>query len=183
MLRHLSAVRKGAPDSFIVCDLPCGSYENNKDAVKNAKRLLDAGADAVKPEGKADIVNALVEKGIEVMGHIGYLPQTQEVALHKEEDLIKEALEIQDAGAFSIVMEMVDSQLAGRITKELKIPTIGIGSGKDCDGQVLVLYDLLGLYPDFEPKFVKKYMNLKESIKKATEDYSDDVKQGRFPIK
>ncbi|MBD3163741.1 3-methyl-2-oxobutanoate hydroxymethyltransferase [Candidatus Woesearchaeota archaeon] len=181
MIRHLSAVRKGAPETFIVCDMPYGSYENEAEAVINAKKLMKAGADAVKPEGRADIIRALADNRINVVGHIGYLPQTQKVKLHKEEGLIDEAKKAEKAGAFSIILEMVDKKLAEDISNSIKIPTIGIGSGKYCDGQVLVLYDLIGLYPDFEPKFARKYMNLKEDARKAAAQYSEDIKKGSFP--
>ncbi len=181
MLRHVDAVRRGSKEGFIVCDLPYGAYETGKEAVIHAKKLIAAGADALKPEGKPEIVKALTDNGVDVMGHIGYLPQTQKVRMHKENELIDIAKEIESAGAFAIVLEMVDKELASRITQELRIPTIGIGSGKECDGQVLVLYDLLGLFPDFEPRFVRKYMNLKTDIRKAVEKYTNDVKKGSFP--
>jgi 3-methyl-2-oxobutanoate hydroxymethyltransferase len=187
MIRHVSAVARGAPNTFIVADLPYKSFDNEKDAVANAKKLISAGADAVKPEGRPEIVKALTKNKINVMGHLGLLPQSAEklgvVGRENEEaeKITREAAEIEKGGAFSIVLESIPSKLAGKITKKLKIPTIGIGAGKDCDGQVLVSYDMLGLFPDFKPKFVRKYLSLKEDIKKAVLQYSKDVKQGDFP--
>ena len=183
MIRHLSAVRRGAPNTFIVCDLPYGSYLNVGDAIDNAKDLINAGADAVKPEGSAEIVKALIDNGTPVMGHVGHLPQSEGKArVHREwNKLLDESKAIEEAGAFAIVLEMVQSEIAKQITNVITVPTIGIGAGKKCDGQVLVLYDLLGLYPDFEPKFARKYMDLKEQVKKAIKMYSDDVKKGDFP--
>jgi 3-methyl-2-oxobutanoate hydroxymethyltransferase len=187
MRRHVGAVRRGAPSTFIVVDLPFGSYDNKGDAIENAKRLIDAGADAVKPEARPEIVKALVDEGIDVMGHVGLLPQSAEKlsmvgrADEEAERIIEEAKRIEEAGAFSLVIESVPSSLAEKITGAVGIPTIGIGAGNKCDGQVLVIYDILGLFPDFEPKFVRKYMNLKEDVKKAVSDYSKDVKDGSFP--
>ncbi len=185
MIRHLGAVRRGAPNTFIVCDLPYGSYDNKKDAVLNARKLVKAGVDAVKPEGKPEIVKVLVNNGIEVMGHIGHLPQTaNKPKVHREwNKLLDDAKALEEAGAFTIVLEMVQIDIAKRITDAVTVPTIGIGASKDCDGQVLVIYDLLGLYPDFEPRFVRKYLTLKEDVKQAVKMYSDDVKKGDFPSK
>jgi len=186
MIRHLRAVRKGAPDTFIVCDLPHGSYEDENEAISNAKKLIQEGADAVKPEGKPNIVKALVDNNIEVMAHLGLLPQTAEKfsLVGKEEkeaeELFKEVRLVEEAGAFSVVLESVPGDLAEKITDEISIPTIGIGAGNKCSGQVLVLYDLLGLFPDFTPKFVRQYANLKEVVKKAVQNYSKDVKSGDF---
>ena len=180
MIRHLQAVRRGAPRSLIVCDLPFGKYENEKDAIRNAKKLINAGADAVKPEGRPEIVKSLVLEGIHVMGHVGLLPQTAvkfgKIGKNSEETTynMEQAKKIANAGAFSIVLELITDA-------NIKIPTIGIGAGRYCDGQVLVLYDLLGLYPDFEPKFVRKYMNLKQDVSKAVMQYSKDVKNKKFP--
>lgn len=187
MIRHLQAVRSGTPDTFIVADLPYASYNNEEDAIKSSKKLIKAGADAVKPEGKPEIVKVLADDGVEVMGHLGLLPQSAEkygvVGKGEEEAkrIIGEAKKIEEAGAFSLVLESIPSKLAEEITNNLKIPTIGIGAGNKCDGQVLVLYDMLGLFPDFEPRFVRKYLNLKEDIRKAVQQYSKDIKEGRFP--
>jgi 3-methyl-2-oxobutanoate hydroxymethyltransferase len=184
VLRHIEAVRRGAPNTFIVADLPYGSYNNKGDAIENAKKLIEYGADAVKPEGKPEIVKTLVQEGIEVMGHVGLLPQSAEklgVVREDQNEIINQAKEIVKAGAFTVVVESVPKKLAKIITDHIDIPTIGIGAGKECDGQVLVLYDMIGLYPDFEPKFVRKYLNLKEEVKKAVKAYSEDVKKGDFP--
>jgi len=183
MRRHLSAVRRGAPETFIVCDLPYGSYLNEGDAISNAKDLIEAGADAVKPEGKPSIVKALINNGIEVMGHVGHLPQSEDKAkVHREwNKLLDEAKAIEEAGAFSIVLEMVQTDIAKKISEVVIVPTIGIGAGAGCDGQVLVLYDLIGLYPDFSPKFARKYLTLNEDIKQGVKMFSDDVKKGKFP--
>ena len=187
MRRHVGAVRRGAPSTFIVADLPFGSYDTNKDAIENAKRLTDAGADAVKPEGNPEIVKALVDGGIEVMGHVGLLPQSAEKmgivgrAEEEAERIIEEAKKIEEAGAFSVVVESVPESLGEKVSQAVGIPTIGIGAGNKADGQVLVIYDMLGLFPDFSPKFARKYMNLKEDVKKAVSDYSKDVKEGKFP--
>ena len=186
MLRHVGAVRRGAPEAFIVGDLPFGAYENEKDALGNARRLLEAGADAVKPEGKPEIVRALAKAGIPVMAHLGLLPQTAEkfgvVGRGEEgEKLLKESKEMEQAGAFSLVLETVPASLAKKVTQSISIPTIGIGAGKDTDGQVLVLYDLLGLFEDFKPKFVRKYARLANVVRQAVVEYSIDVKKGNFP--
>jgi 3-methyl-2-oxobutanoate hydroxymethyltransferase len=186
MLRHLKAVRQGAKDSLIVADLSFGSYGTKSSALKNAKKLIKAGADAVKPEGKPDIVSYLVKNNIPVMAHLGYLPQTgtpKIVGREKSESdiLIKHAKDMEKSGAFALVLEMVPEDLAKKITQSINIPTIGIGAGRFTDGQVLVLYDLLGLYPDFRPKFARQYMDLKEDIKNAVQNFSADVKKSRFP--
>ena len=187
MLRHVAAVRRGAPHTFIVGDLPHGAYETPELAITNAERLLQAGADAVKPEGRPEIIRALTDHGIEVMGHLGLLPQTAEQfgVVGREKDiadkLVKEAKAVEAAGAFSVVLEMVPVSLAQAITEQLQILTIGIGSGKETDGQVLVLYDMLGLYPDFRPKFVRAYADLKSVITDAVKSFRDDTKTQRFP--
>ncbi len=187
MLRHVGAVARGAPNTFIVADLPAGAYETAEEAITNAKRLTKAGASAVKPEGKPYIIQALVKENIPVMGHLGLLPQTAEtfsVIGRKEneaERLLRDARHVEQAGAFAVVFECIPAELAKKITRQLHIPVIGIGSGIDCDGQVLVLYDLLGLYPDFKAKFVRQYADLQSYIKKAIEQFTSDVKKGHFP--
>ena len=187
MCRHVSAVKRGAPNTLVIGDLPFGSYDNAGDAIKNARILLDAGANAVKPEGKSEIIKALVADGIDVMGHVGLLPQSAErmcivgKEIEEADRIIEEAKAIEEAGAFSLVIESVPEELGKEITDAIEIPTIGIGAGNSCDGQVLVLYDMLGIFPDFEPKFVKKYANLKEDIKKAVKEYTEEVKERKFP--
>lgn len=188
MQRHVAAVRRGAPDTLIVGDLPYGAYDTPKDAIANAEKLVAAGADAVKPEGKPEIVQALTDAGYAVMGHLGLLPQTAVQfgvvgrQAEEEQSLLQAAQDIAKAGAFSVVLECVPVQLADKVSRNISIPTIGIGSGSATDGQVLVLYDMLGLYPDFKPKFVRRYANLAEVILQAVESYTEDVKSVQFPL-
>ena len=183
MIRHTGAVRRGAVSSFIVADMPYKSDGSVEEAVRNANLLIDAGADAVKIEGKPSICKALVQNGIAVMGHIGHLPQTAEKPIvHRDfGKLIKEAKALEEAGVFSIVLEMVQTDVAEKITKSLKIPTIGIGAGPYCDGQVLVVNDILGMYEDFKPRFVKRYAHVNDEIRKAVKAYRNEVKKGEFP--
>ena len=189
ILRHVAAVRRGAPNTFLVGDLPAGCYETPEMAQKNARRILAAGADAVKPEGRPDIIQQLTERDIPVMAHLGYLPQTAAkftvAGREKSEtlNLKQQAIAVQQAGAFAVVLECLAAGLAGEISTALSIPTIGIGSGVNCDGQVLVLYDLLGLYTDFKPKFVRRYLNLAEIIGDAVHDYVYDIRSRSFPAK
>lgn len=185
--RHLGAVRRGAPYTFIIADLPAGSYTTEKNAVTNATILLNTGADAVKPEGKPEIVRALTSAGIPVMGHLGYLPQTADKfrvvgRAHTEaRKLLEEAEKVQDAGAFALILECIPALLARDITQKITVPTIGIGSGAECDGQVLVLYDMLGLFNDFKPKFVRRYAELATVVSQAIDAFVDDIKNNRFP--
>jgi 3-methyl-2-oxobutanoate hydroxymethyltransferase len=186
MIRHTSAVARGAKDCLIVADMPYESDKTRGLAVKNAKLLLKAGAHAVKVEGKPEIVDALVKEEILVMGHVGLLPQTAEEmkVQGKDEDsarqILKDAVALDNAGCFAIVLECVSYKLARKITETVKVPTIGIGSGPYCDGQVLVSNDMLGLF-DKAPKFVRKYADLSSEIKKAVQGYCKDVKEGSFP--
>lgn len=183
MVSHTGAVRRGAITSFIVTDMPYKSDENAEIAVKNANLLMDNGADAVKVEGKPEICKALISAGIPVMGHIGYLPQSADKpAVHKDFNLLLiQAEALQNAGCFAIVLEMVTSDIAKKITDFLTIPTIGIGAGPYCDGQVLVINDILGMFEDFKPKFVKRYASINDDIRKAVKAYKKDVKTGEFP--
>lgn len=189
MLRHLSAVRRGAPHTFIVSDLPANSYETPEMAIQHAQQLLDHGADAIKPEGRPDVVAALTAKDIPVMSHLGYLPQTAEtfkiVGKQQEEaqELYQQAHAVQEAGAFSVVLECVPSDVAKHLSEQLAIPTIGIGSGVQCDGQVLVLYDMLGLFDEFKPRFVRRYLNMAELVSQAVEQFSEDIRTQKFPSK
>jgi len=183
MIRHTGAVRRGAATSFIVADMPYKADETADLAIRNANLLVDAGSDAVKIEGKPEICKALVKEDIAVMGHIGHLPQTAEKpVVHKDVDkLVKEAKALEEAGAFSVVLEMVQTDVAKKVTESINIPTIGIGAGSYCDGQVLVINDMLGLFDKFKPKFVKRYANLSEEAKKAVKEYIFEVKEGKFP--
>lgn len=195
MIHHASAVRRGAPDSFIVGDMPFGSYQTGiRDSVKNGIRFVkEAGCDAVKLEGGkavADIVAELVRSGISVMGHLGLTPQTasqlggykvQGKDLESASIMLEDALALQEAGAFSLVLECVPSELAALISQSLTIPTIGIGAGVDCDGQVLVVNDMLGMFEKFIPKFVKQYQQMAPMIREGVKQYVSEVRDGSFP--
>lgn len=187
MLRATAAVARGAKDTLIVGDMSFGTYENEKDALKNAKLFLEAGAHAVKVEKKPEIAEFLVKNGIEVMGHIGLTPQTittfkvQGKDKESADRILQEAVALDKAGCFSLVLECIPLTLAETITKKIKIPTIGIGAGIHCDGQVLVTNDILGLYGDFKPKFLKRYAEIGIGMKKAFEGFAEDVRDGKFP--
>ena len=190
MIRFTTAAKNARKNSLIVSDLPINSYKNEKDAITNSLRLIEAGADAVKLEGGkevAEIIRAITESEIPVMGHLGLLPQTAEkytVQGKTKENaiqLIEDAKIITESGVFSIVLEMVTSQVAKIITEKVPVPTIGIGSGKDCDGQVLVVHDMLGLFEKIKPKFAKRYLSLSEEIRNAVKSYVTDVKKENFP--
>jgi 3-methyl-2-oxobutanoate hydroxymethyltransferase len=188
------AVSRGRQNAMVIADMPFMSYQASKSqAIENAGSLIKAGADAVKLEGGIEIkdtVRAIVEIGIPVMGHIGFQPQTTTLqegykVQAKTKDaalkLIESAKALQEAGAFSIALEMVTKEVSKILTESIKIPTIGIGSGPDCDGQVLVVHDVLGLYEKIKPKFAKRYLDLASDIVKAVESYKSDVTYGRFP--
>jgi 3-methyl-2-oxobutanoate hydroxymethyltransferase len=194
MLYHTKLVAGAAQRSLVIADMPFLSYQVSvEEAVKNAGRLLKAGAAAVKLEGGAavlDRVEAMTRFGIPVMGHLGMTPQSVHryggyKVQGKQKDqaatLIEDAKALETAGAFSIVLEAIPAQLAKTVTETLTIPTIGIGAGPHCDGQVLVLYDLLGLFEDFTPKFVKPYAHLKADALQALRRYKEEVEQGKFP--
>jgi 3-methyl-2-oxobutanoate hydroxymethyltransferase len=187
MLHHTRAVARGARDTPIIGDMPIGSYATPQLAVENARKFIEAGAKGVKVEGcVADVIKELVSEGIPVMGHLGLLPQTAEKykLVGKGDDaerIFRDAQTVDKLGVFSLVLECVPEQLAKRITENVKSITIGIGAGKYCDGQVLVINDLLGMDESFKPKYVKKYANLSEIIKKAVVDFREEVKNGRFP--
>jgi len=196
MIYHAKAVRRGAPKSFIILDMPFGSEVDEKTAITNAVRAYkEAGVDAVKLEGgieKAHIVKALTQNKIAVMGHIGLQPQCvrkdggYKVKGRTHDDanrLFEDAKAIEASGAFAIVIEGVKSEVAQSITKDLLIPTIGIGAGEATDGQVLVWSDMLGFFEEFTPKFVRKYMDGAGLAKKAFEGFSADIKNGLFPSK
>jgi 3-methyl-2-oxobutanoate hydroxymethyltransferase len=190
MIRFTTAAKNARKNSLIVSDLPINSYKNEKDAVANSLRLIEAGADAVKLEGGkeiAGIIKSIVESKIPVMGHLGLLPQTAEkytVQGKTKENaiqLIEDAKIITELGVFCIVLEMISSQVAKIITEKISVPTIGIGSGKDCDGQVLVVHDMLGLFEKIKPKFAKRYLSLSEEIRNAVKSYVEEVKEEKFP--
>jgi len=192
IMHHLKAVVRANPPQLIIADMPFMSYEISiEKALYNAGRLIKLGADAVKIEGGAEMANtvrALVKAGIPVMGHIGLTPQRYlQIGGYKmmgkdEEKLINDALELENAGAFSIVIENTYADVARKITEKLSIPTIGIGSGPYCDGQILVIHDLLGLSETI-PYFAKSYVDLKGIIKEALKKYVEDVKSMNFPSK
>ena len=190
MIRFTTAAKNARKNSLIVSDLPINSYQTEQDAVTNSLKLIQAGADAVKLEGGKEVakmIRAITESGIAVMGHLGLLPQTAEkytVQGKTRENaiqLIEDAKIITESGVFTIVLEMVTSQVAKIITEKITVPTIGIGSGKDCDGQVLVVHDMLGLFEKIKPKFAKRYLSLSEEIRNAVKSYVTDVKKGNFP--
>ena len=190
------AVSRARQNALVVGDLPFMSYQANiSDAIKNSGKLIKAGADAVKLDGgieMAETIKAIVDTGIPVMGHIGLQPQTTMLSQGyrvqgKTKDtalkLIESAKALEEAGVFSIALEMVSHEVAKIISDSISVPTIGIGSGKNCDGQVLVIHDMLGMYDKLKPKFVKRYLSLSKEITKAVESYRKDVESGRFPGK
>jgi len=195
MIHHTKAVTRGAKYALIIGDMPFMSYNTSeREAILNAGRFIkEGGADAVKLEGGAsvkDIVRAIVKAGIPVMGHIGLTPQTismlggfkvQGKDAQAAERIINDALLLEDAGAFSVLLEAIPAPIAKRITERLRVPTIGIGAGVYCDGQVLVVHDMLGLFDRFTPKFVKRYVNLSELMLKAFASYKEEVLKGEFP--
>ncbi|MFZ4612718.1 MAG: 3-methyl-2-oxobutanoate hydroxymethyltransferase [Bacteroidia bacterium] len=195
MIFHGTWVVKAVNRALVVVDMPFGSYQgNSKIALQSAIRLMkEAGAHAVKMEGGSEIlesVKRLVDSGIPVMGHLGLTPQsiykfgTYTVRAKKEEEADKlrnDAMLLQEAGCFSIVLEKIPSALATEVSQSLDIPVIGIGAGSGCDGQVLVMHDLLGINNQFNPRFLRKYLNLYDDIKGAVESYIKDVKSVDFP--
>ncbi len=195
MLHHTRAVRRGTTRALLVADMPYGSYHDDPlQAVRNALRLVkEGGAEAVKLEGgerRMDLIMRLVEAEIPVMAHVGLTPQSvnalggfrvQGKTEERAEQLLRDARAVEAAGAFAVVLESMPRELAARITAELRIPTIGIGAGPDCDGQVLVIQDLVGLSFGRSPKFVRRYADVGEIIRGAASAYCEDVRQGRFP--
>jgi len=195
MIYHTSCVVRAVDRALVIADLPFMTYQvTAKEALINAGRMMkEAGAHAVKLEGGNSIANTvkkIVNAGIPVMGHLGLTPQsiykfgTYKVRAKEEEEaeqLLKDALELEKAGVFSIVLEKIPSGLAKKVTESLSVPTIGIGAGPHCDGQVLVLHDMLGLNKDFSPRFLRRYADLHESMTGAVQHYISDVKEGSFP--
>ncbi|HSO10703.1 MAG TPA: 3-methyl-2-oxobutanoate hydroxymethyltransferase [Desulfoprunum sp.] len=195
MIHHAAAVRRGAPEAFVICDMPFGSYHTGvRDAAINGLRIMkEAGSDAVKLEGGLEmcgVVKGLVEAGVPVMGHIGLTPQTadqlggfrvQGKDLEAARRLVAEARALEEAGAFALTIECVPAGLAEVISSSLAIPTIGIGAGVHCDGQVLVGHDMLGMFEKFQPKFVKQYAVLAPQIKAAVAGYNSEVRNGSYP--
>jgi len=193
MLNHTKAVAKGAPDKIVIADIPySGCQKKSSQPLETANKLIQAGADGVKIEwfkGCKKVIKKLVEKNIWVMGHIGLTPQTVHLlggykvqGKNKEsaDKLVKQARQLQSLGVFSIVLECIKKDTAKQITESINIPTIGIGAGKHCNGQVLVLYDLLGIYPN-KMKFVRTFSNLSTQIKDAINLFDQEIKKGTFP--
>jgi 3-methyl-2-oxobutanoate hydroxymethyltransferase len=195
MLHHTRAVRRGTRSALLVSDMPYGSYHiDAAEAVRNAVRFVkEAGAEAVKVEGgerRMEMISRLVDAEIPVMGHIGLTPQSvnafggfrvQGKTAEAGEQVLRDARAVEAAGAFSIVLESIPRELAARITAELRIPTIGIGAGPDCDGQVLVIHDLVGLAFGHQPKFARRYADVGAMISRAAAEYCRDVREGTFP--
>jgi 3-methyl-2-oxobutanoate hydroxymethyltransferase len=188
MIRHTRAVMRGHTAGLVVADLPKGSYETVEIALKSATQLSEeTGVKAIKIEGCPEICAALVKAGFEVMGHTGLKPQEATKMKVKgrteveAKEVLEEARALQEAGCFAVVLECVPAELAARITEQLAVPTIGIGAGPDCDGQVLVISDLMGFYSDFQPKFVKQYANMAEIMQKAAKQFKSEVESGIFP--
>jgi len=195
MIYHTKNVRRGVKSSFLLADLPFLSYQSSiEQAVMSSGRLLkEGGAQGVKLEGgeiMADTIYRLSQTGIPVMGHIGFTPQSEHqlggrFAQGKDKEtankILKEAKVLEEAGAFALLLEMIPASLAREITHSVSIPTIGIGAGPDCDGQVLVSYDLLGMNPGFNPKFLRKYANLHEGISTAIKAFASDVRDRAYP--
>jgi len=194
MLYHVNAVCRGAQNSFVICDMPFGTYADKETALKNSIRVFqESPADCVKIEGgedKAEIIKHLTSNGIAVCGHIGLLPQsvrseggykvkgrTQEEQLQ----LIKDARAVEEAGAFCMVIEGVVAEVASEVANSVAIPVVGIGAGANVDGQVLVFSDMLGLFEEFTPKFVKKYLDGATLVREALKSYSDEVQSREFP--
>ncbi|MCW8955194.1 MAG: 3-methyl-2-oxobutanoate hydroxymethyltransferase, partial [Sulfurimonas sp.] len=194
MIYHTNAVCMGAKNSFVVCDMPFGTYSNKDDALKNAIKVFqETPADGIKVEGgedKAEIIKHLTSNGIAICGHIGLLPQAvrgeggykvKGKTPADELQLIKDAQAVEEAGAFCMVIEGVKAEVAAVIAKSVNIPVIGIGAGVNVDGQVLVFSDMLGFFEEFTPKFVKKYLDGASLVKEAVKNYSDEVKSKKFP--
>jgi len=196
MIHHTKAVVRGVKRALVVFDMPFLSYQTGvRDAILNAGRALkETGCDAVKIEGgveQKEIIKALVDSGIPVCGHIGLQPQSVNVyggyvlrgKGDEREKLMEDAKAVEEAGAFAVVLEKIPSDLAKEITENLSVPTIGIGAGPFCDGQVLVFHDMLGIFDKFKPKFVKRYAELGKEMRRAISEYVEEVKTGKFPGK
>ncbi|BEP28492.1 3-methyl-2-oxobutanoate hydroxymethyltransferase [Helicovermis profundi] len=195
MIHHTKAVKRGVKNAFVIGDMPFMSYHiSTEETLKNAGRFIqEAGADAVKLEGGyavIDKVKAIIKAQIPVVGHIGLTPQSvnmfggfkvQGKSEENAKKLIEDALLLEEAGVIAIVLECVPAKLAKLISEKLSIPTIGIGAGNGCDGQVLVIQDMLGMYSDFTPKFVKKYATLGDNMKEAVRNYIEEVENKEFP--
>jgi len=197
MIHHCKAVSRGANKALLIGDMPFMSYQIGIDeAIRNAGRFLqEGGMDAVKLEGgrdRSETIKAIVGSGIPVMGHLGLTPQSvhqlggfraQGKSASSAQRLFEDSQILQEAGCFSLVLESIPARLAKLVSQQLEIPTIGIGAGVGCDGQVLVMHDLLGLFDEFRPKFVKRFGELKKPVRDAVRAYADEVRRGKFPGK
>lgn len=190
MLFHTRAVARGAHKTLVVADMPIHTYDTAPQGLTNAQRFLDAGANAVKIEGnRPEVISSLLKRNIPVMGHLGLLPQTAEKTEvqgktpEQADGLWRDALELDKLGVFSLVLECIPEWLGRKISSDVKSPTIGIGAGKFCDGQVLVINDMLGFTNGPSPKFVKTYANLQSTILEAVKRFAEEVKSGTFPDK
>jgi 3-methyl-2-oxobutanoate hydroxymethyltransferase len=195
MIYHASSVVRGVSRCLVVVDLPFGSYQgNSKEALSSAIRIMkETGGHSIKLEGGEEVIESIkriVDTGIPVMGHLGLTPQsiykfgTYTVRAKEEAEadkLKKDALLLQQAGCFGIVLEKIPASLAEEVSKSLHIPTIGIGAGAACDGQVLVMHDMLGINTEFKPRFLRQYLNMSEMVNNAVQHYIDDIKKGDFP--
>lgn len=195
MIYHASSVIRGIERCFVVVDLPFGSYQSNSEiALASAVRIMkETGAHAVKMEGGEEVIDSIkkiVSAGIPVMGHLGLIPQsiykfgTYEVRAKEEKEadkLRRDALLLQEAGCFAVVLEKIPAELAAEVSANLAIPSIGIGAGNGCDGQVLVMHDMLGINTEFKPRFLRQYLNIHEQATRAVQQYIKDVKSGDFP--
>lgn len=195
MIYHAEAVRRGAPNTFVIGDMPFMSYQSSiEKAVENAGRFLkEAGCDAIKLEGGVRVtaqIKAIVDAGIVVMGHIGLTPQSSgQLGGHKAQGrtvesakpVVEDALAVQEAGAQMILLEAIPPEVGGFITQRLDIPVLSIGAGLDCDGQLLIVSDMIGQFQAFTPKFVKKYCNVAEVVISGMKDYVAEVREGKFP--
>lgn len=197
MIYHASSVMRAVERALVVVDLPFGTYQgNSKEALNSAIRIMkESGANAVKMEGGDEIlesIDRILSAGIPVLGHLGLTPQSinkfgtyvvRATDTGEADKLKKDAKILESAGCFGIVLEKIPAQLAADVTSSISIPTIGIGAGRDCDGQVLVLHDMLGINQDFSPRFLRRYHNLHDEMIKAFQAYIDDVKESKFPNK
>uniref|UniRef100_A0A7C3FAS8 3-methyl-2-oxobutanoate hydroxymethyltransferase n=1 Tax=Candidatus Methanomethylicus mesodigestus TaxID=1867258 RepID=A0A7C3FAS8_9CREN len=188
MIYHTRAVARGVKETPIIADMPYKSDSTVECALRNARRLISAGAQGVKVEGdKSEVIDALIKNGIPVMGHIGLLPQTATAYRVKgklpeeAKKILDDALHLDEIGVFSMVLESMPEGLAKEITETISAPTIGIGAGKYCDGQVLVINDMLGMDPTFSPKYLKRYAELNQTIKKAVREFRQEVREGSYP--
>lgn len=187
---HLKAVRRAVKNALLVCDMPLSSFASEEIAVKDAVSLFGSGAEAVKIEGISHlgVIKELVRRGIPVMGHLGFTPQSESIPSVKGKtgeglsELMSRAAILEDAGVFSVVLELVDRAAAAELTRSVSVPTIGIGSGPNCDGQVLVINDVIGLTLGRVPKFAKQYADIKDVISAAVKRYKEEVENSSYPV-